>query len=257
MRFAASVGSSTCLCASIFAIGFMADVLVTKPSGSISSSGTLATDETAGPVIEQQTAPVVWVMTPAEYSSWKKTRVARQISEQHAKDDEAEDDDDDDDDASESNLHEEQCDGGRDDAPAKKKPSRGDDGQKDAPATVHGIVFESMPALRKYVKAIIARGNPVAKEDAEFLVDLLQYHPKAKSIFDGATNAPTYSFRVQELPNGDHGMFIEKFASGDSGRRTHIHCPHKLAVKHFFPLSSRPRRQTWHQLQKRKRTARK
>ena len=105
----------------------------------------------------------------------------------------------------------------------------------------------------------------MSKEDLAFLTFLLKHHPSAKRLFANATESTgddeaKYNFRVQDIQNGDMGFFIEKYAFVESadgpvqtGRTEFVHFPHKQAVKHFFPVTSQPRRQTWHSIQKRKR----
>jgi len=180
----------------------------------------------------------VLTLTPSEYEHWKQTRVPRKIVEPVAV-------------ADDSVAARDSADGENSDKQVGSEPQK----ETDKPVTIHGELFESMAALRKRVKDIVARGNPMENDDRDFLVTLLKHHPQAKSQFADAPMEPHYVFRIQPLSNGDNGIFIKK-VNLNSGASSFVHFPHKKAVKHFFPVTARPRRQTWHALQKRKRKAR-
>ena len=177
-------------------------------------------------------------LTPQEYETWLSNRTPRVIKEIPVKKVEEEE--------QKTKTSETSSDVAPEDKAASKRTKTVDD-----PTTIGGVTFDGVRALRQHVKAIIAKSNPVAEEDQTFLVKLLHLHPNAKRLFANATQSPTYKLAIQPLDNGDHGIFIEK--RSDSGPPRFVHFPHKQAVKKSFPISSQPRRQTWHSLQRRRR----
>jgi hypothetical protein len=146
--------------------------------------------------VAAESVPTVLVMTPGEYAAWNSARPPRAVCEVAATEDE------------EAGSDKADADGGageEDDAADEKRPRKSGPPraavaepprEPDKPATLRGVVFTTMAELRGHVRTIVGRGNPLAEEDAAFMVELLRHHPKAKTLFADATEAPTCVLRV-------------------------------------------------------------
>jgi hypothetical protein len=201
------------------------------------TSATAATAATAATGLAGS-EPAVLVLTPEQYTAWRRQQAPRIV-------------------AAISRVAAEEDD--EPDAPAKVLVTMSTEEAAppkatDPPATVLGEVFDSMHGLRARVKEILQRGNPLSKHDHQFLVALLQHHPKARIMFADAAEAPDFVFKAVPTLNGDVAFFLKMKHGwapsgnssnsniGDAGKNF-MHFPHKLAIKALFPISSLPRRQ--------------